>query len=158
MSGNRARQDLLVVGIGNILREDDGVGFDLVHRLREHFGSDLNCLEVYELDIVLAETIAKFDELLVIDALVIDEEVPFKLVPLLASESYIPAGGFISHVFDWGAILALARDCFGSRAKATLLGISANRFGLSEQLSPACAAKADKAFQFLLDYCSEIKT
>ncbi len=158
MSGNGARQDLLVVGVGNTLREDDGVGFDLVHRLRKHFGSALNCLEVYELDIVLAETIARFDELLVIDALVIDEEVPFKLVPLTAKESFIPAGGFISHVFDWGAILALARDGFGSRAKANLLGISANCFGLSEQLSPDCAAKADKAFQFLIDYCSKLTT
>ncbi len=158
MSGNRARQDLLVVGIGNTLREDDGVGFDLVHRLRKHFGSDLDCLEVYEMDIVLAETIAKHDELLVIDALVVDEDVPFKLVPLLASESFIPGGGFISHVFDWGAILALARDCFGNRGKANLLGISATSFGLSERLSPACAAKADEAFQFLLDYCSESKT
>ena len=151
------RQDLLVIGIGNTLREDDGVGIELVSRLKEHFNADLNCLEVYEPDIVLAETITEFDDLLIIDALVIPENLPFKLVPLSAGESFIPAGGFLSHVFDWGVILALSRDLFGGPGEAHLLGISASSFGLSEKLSAECAANAEEAFRYLLDYCSAVR-
>jgi hydrogenase maturation protease len=151
------RQELLVIGIGNTLREDDGVGIELVSRLREHFNAGLNCLEVYEPDIVLAETIAEFDDLLIIDALVIPENLPFKLVPLSAGESFIPAGGFLSHVFDWGVILALSRDLFGGPGEAKLLGISASSFGLSERLSAQCAANAEEAFRYLLDYCSAVR-
>ena len=106
------------------------------------------------MDIVLAEIIANFSELLVIDARVTDEEPPFTIVPLQAKEVAIPEGRFISHVFDWGVILALSRNCFDGSAEARLLGVSASSFGMSEELSPACAANADEAFQYLLDYCS----
>jgi hydrogenase maturation protease len=150
----RARENLLVVGVGNTLREDDGVGIDLLRRLRRRFGPSLTCMEVYELDIVLAETIAGFSELLVIDARVTDDGEPYQIVPLQAKEVALPQGGFVSHVFDWGVILALSRDCFGGTAEARLLGVSASHFGLSEELSPACAANAEKAFQYLLGYCS----
>ncbi len=155
MFTGKPRNDLLVVGIGNTLREDDGVGLELVGRLNSHFSEGLNCLEVYEADIVLAETIAGFSNLLIIDALVIDDDLPFKLIPLSAGTNLIPSGGFITHVFDWRVILALSRDLFDGRlVEANLLGVSATKFGLSEQLSPTCAARAEQAFQFLLEYCS----
>ena len=151
------RQNLLVIGIGNSLREDDGVGIELVRRLKDHFNASLNCLEVYEPDIVLAQEIADFDDLLIIDALVISENLPFKLVPLSAGESFVPAGGFISHVFDWSVILALSRNLFAGPGEANLLGVSASSFGLSEKLSAECAANAEEAFRYLLDYCSEVR-
>ena len=154
MENRTARPDLLVIGIGNSFREDDGVGFDLVGRLRRYFGSELNCLEIYELDIVLAETLAHYKELLVIDARIADDDETFKVLPLEAKEAAIPEGGFISHVFDWGLILALSRDCFGATVEAKLLGISANNFGMSETLSTRCAENAEQAYRFLIEYCS----
>jgi hydrogenase maturation protease len=155
MEEKKARRDLLVIGIGNSLREDDGVGLELIRRLRDTFGSGLNCLEVYEMDIVLAETVANYKELLVIDARVADDAEPFKVLLLEAKEAAIPEGGFISHVFDWGMILALARDCFGADIEAKLLGVSASHFGMSESLTPRCAENAEHAYRFLVDYCSE---
>jgi hydrogenase maturation protease len=158
MDTRKARKDLIVIGVGNSLREDDGVGFELIRRLREYFGSDLSCLEVYELDIVLAETLARYKELLVIDARITEDEVPFEVLPLEAKESTTPEGGFISHVFDWGLILALSRDCFGAEVEAKLLGVSATNFGMSETLSPRCIRNADEAYKFLIAYCSEGRT
>jgi hydrogenase maturation protease len=155
MNGKAARQDLLVIGIGNSLREDDGVGLELIRRLREHFGPGLNCLEVHELDIVLAETLSRYKELLVIDARVAEDDEPFVVLPLEAKEAAIPEGGFISHAFDWRLILALTRDCFGVEVKAKLLGVSASNFGMSESITPRCAENAEHAYRFLVDYCSE---
>ncbi len=151
---SRPRQDLLVIGTGNQIREDDGVGLLLLNRLRDYFQSKLSCLESYEPDILLAESIAEFRSVLIVDALVTTEDIPFRLIQLSAGESHIPQGGFISHVFDWRVILALSRDLFGGAGQAELLGISASNFGLSEKLSPPCAANAEKAFQFLINYCS----
>lgn len=146
---DKPRTDILVVGVGNSLRGDDGVGLHLVRRLGEWFGGRLNCFEANDADILFAEKIAGFDELLVIDAMVLEKGEPFAVVELVPSDTYIPAG-FVSHIFEWGAVMALAKDIYGKSPKASVLGVSASEFGFSENLSPACMANAEKAFRFLI--------
>lgn len=154
MAPREARQDLFVVGIGTPLRGDDRVGIELVRRLREHFGPGLACLELYEPEIALAERIANFEELLVVDAMAKASPAAFELVPLSPGDRVVPSGGLTSHVFDWGAILALSHRLYGGHTRGSVLGVAAASFEFSEGLSAACAAHADEAFRFLLDYCS----
>lgn len=154
MDPSAAPQDhhLFVVGIGNPLREDDGVGLYLVERLQAKFGVGFHGVIVYEPDIALAETIASFDTLLVVDALATATEEPFRLLSLAPAVSIYPAGGYSSHVFDWGMILAMARDLFGHAPQAFLCGVRAHSFGISQALSPQCQADAERAFTMLCDF------
>jgi len=76
MTKRPARQDLIVVGIGSTLRGDDRVGLDLVRRVQEHFGGELACLELSQPEVALAERLAGFDELLVVDAAVGQGDLP----------------------------------------------------------------------------------
>jgi hydrogenase maturation protease len=154
MTKRLARQDLIVVGIGSTLRGDDRVGFDLVRRVQEHFGGELACLELSQPEVALAERLAGFDELLVVDAAVGQGDLPYTLVELPVSDRLVPSGGLTSHVFDWGVILALSHRLYGGRARGRLLGVSAASFDLSEELSEPCARNAEVAFSFLVDYCS----
>ncbi len=154
MIGRRARHDLLVVGVGSSLRGDDRVGLELVRRVRERFGAGLVCLELNEPDVSLAERLAGFEELLVVDAAVGQGDQPYTLVDLPASDRLVPSGGLSSHVFDWGVILALSHRLYGGHARGRLLGVSASCFELSEALSEPCARNAERAFLFLIDYCS----
>ena len=154
MASRRARQDLLVVGIGSSLRGDDRVGLELVRRLQEHFGADLSCLELYEPDVALAERLAGFAELLVVDAAIGQGDEPYTLVELPVADRLVPSGGLTSHVFDWGVILALSHRLYGGRVQGRLLGVSASCFELSEELSETCARNAQQALAFLIDYCS----
>src|SRR5512133_2431792 len=94
-------QGLFVVGIGNPLREDDRVGIYLVERLQEHFGAGFHGMIVYEPEIALAETIASYATLLVVDALATEVEAPFQFMPLAPAATIYPGGGYSSHVFDW---------------------------------------------------------
>lgn len=149
------RNDLFVVGIGNPLREDDQVGLYLVERLRAHFGAELPAMVVYEPDIVLAETIAAYKTLLIVDASVSESEAPFRLAPLAPAATFCPGGGFSSHVFDWGMILAMARDLFGHAPQAFVCGVRARHFGISESLSPQCQADAEAAFVMLCEFVTE---
>lgn len=148
------RKNLLVIGVGNTLREDDGVGINLVRRLKACFPSWLNCIEIYEPDIILAQKIADFDNLLIVDAMVIENNEPYRVIPLEPAKSFIPLGGFATHVFDWTTILAMAKELFDQSPEARVLGVSASNFGFSESLSPLCKANAEKAFDFLVQYCS----
>jgi len=149
-----ARSDLLVLGIGQPLRQDDAVGLVLAQRLRRHFGPGLHCLDLHELDIALAEEIAAHDHLLVIDARRLAPGVPFAMTPLRAAEQLAVPGGFMSHIFDWSLLLALACQLFAGATRAELLGVGADQFGFSEDLSPTCAQNAERAFEFLTRYCA----
>ncbi len=148
------RNDLLVIGVGNTLREDDGVGMVLAGRLKSRFPS-LACMEVFAPDLLLAERMAEYDHVLILDAMPMEEDgEPFRIIPLEPARSVVPAVGFVTHVFDWGAVLAMAGQLFGKIPKTELLAISAGQFGFCETLSPGCAANAEKAFAFLMDYCT----
>ncbi|MCP4146228.1 MAG: hydrogenase maturation protease [bacterium] len=161
----KPRKDLIVIGVGNTLREDDGVGIVLLKRLKEHFGSDLKCIEAYGPDISFAEEIAEFDNLLLIDALPVEGEVEeeiesaetneersaFKLIPIKSEEGFQSAG-FTTHLCDWGEILLLAAELHNDAPKTELLGVYSYNFGISEEMSPQCKANAEKAFQFLMNY------
>ena len=156
MTARQARSDLLVLGVGNLLREDDGIGPRLVTRLKEAFGAELDALTLYELDIALAPELAAHERLLVIDAVAPDAEAqePFRLTSLSPSPHVTAPGGFLSHIFDWGMLLALARDLHGRAPQAELLAVSGERFGIGESISPAGRVNADAAFAFLVEYCS----
>ena len=149
-----ARKDLLVFGVGNPLRGDDGVGIVLLRRLQAHFGPGLNGKELLAPDVILAERIAAFDHLLIIDALAETQDAPYRLLDLAPAASFMPAGCMVSHCFDWPAILAMARELYGHSPKCQVLGIAAVRFEFSETLSPLCRKNADSAFDFLVSYCA----
>ena len=142
---------LLVIGVGNPLRGDDGVGLVLVRRLQAHFGSRLPTLEMMAPDVAWAERIAACRELLVIDAAADAAAAPFRLVDIAAAPSPLPAGGWVSHLFDWPAILALARHVHGRAPRTRLLAVSGVDFGICESLSTACRQNAEAAFAFLID-------
>ncbi len=154
MSRPEPRKEILVIGVGNTLREDDGVGVHLVRKLQNSFSGRLDCLEVYDPDILLAEQMAEYAETLVIDAMIIEDGAPFRLVPLLPAKSMLPSAGFVTHAFDWGAVLKMTEELFGKTLKTSLVGVSARNFGISETLSPFCHSNAEKAFDFLMDYCA----
>jgi hydrogenase maturation protease len=146
------RSDIYVVGIGNPLREDDQVGLHLIERLEGHFTGGFHGIKLYEPDIALAETIAGVPNLLIIDALAAEKELPYRMIELAPADNFCPTGGFSSHVFDWPMLLSMARDLFGSAPRTFLCGVRAHRFGISEQLSQECQADADAAFSYLCAY------
>lgn len=157
-AGGDPRKEILVLGIGNPLRGDDAVGIHLVERLIRHYGERLDAMVVYEADIALAETFAGYRRLLVVDALNDARDEAFCRLPLKAAASIFPRGGFSSHLFDWGMLLAMSRDLFGDLPEAELFGIRAHDFAISDQLSAPCATDADAAFSELcrlLDGLSE---
>lgn len=143
------RRDIMVIGIGNPLRGDDAVGIHLLQRLSKHFTSDFKGIIAYEADIGLAEELSSYPALLIIDALAASCEPPFQILPLPPAANIFPRGGFSSHSFNWGMVLAMARDIFGHCPEAFLCGIRAHSFAIDEKLSPLCQVAADTAFAYL---------
>lgn len=139
----QAAQSVLLIGYGNPGRMDDGLGPALVERLEERDIPGLTLDSDYQLTVEDAHAVARHDIVIFADADVSGPE-PYSFRKLC------PAGssGFSTHAVEPAEVLALARELFGARAKAFVLGIRGydfNAFGerLSARAERNLAVAAD---------------
>lgn len=146
-----ARDDTLVIGIGNSLRQDDGVGIEMIGRLERYFSGKINALFTYEPDLCLAEKISLFKRMIIIDAAFSDKEKPFDIITIEPAKAILHPGGVAAHLFDWPMLLAVARDIYGRAPEETIVvAISARNFAIDDRISDECAVNAEEAFQYLI--------
>jgi hydrogenase maturation protease len=127
-----ARCALLIIGYGNTLRRDDGVGPRVAEAVAALDLPGVSALAAPQLTPELAEPIARADRVVFVDAAVdAPREVRFR--PLAAAES----SQIMAHAADPSTLLALARDVFGRAPAAWWLTIPAEDLGFGEDLSDA---------------------
>ena len=126
---------ILLIGIGNTLRSDDGAGVHAVQRLAERFPSVASVC-VQELLPELAEPVAHCDRLICIDASVSCTQL--RLTRLQAARSDFAQD---SHAHSLQHLLWLARAVYRRQPRqAVLVEIPASGFAFGESLSPATEA------------------
>lgn len=122
---------LLVIGYGNTLRSDDGVGprvAEAVARLNLPRVATLSCgLLTPE----LAEPLARAAKVIFVDAAV-DAPREVQLRTLKPADS----SQIMAHAADPRTLLALARDVFGHAPEAWWLTVPVENIGIGEDLSP----------------------
>jgi hydrogenase maturation protease len=122
----------LVVGVGNPLREDDGVGWRLAEALAAAGVTTHTC---HQLLPELAAELSQVDLVLFADACVEGFPGQVRCQPLEASD----APGY-SHHLNASGLLALVRALYGHCPQAHLLSVAGAAFGYREGLSPAVEA------------------
>jgi len=116
---------LLVIGYGNTLRSDDGVG----QRVAEAV-ANVTTLTCDLLTPELADPISSAKQVIFVDAS-LDAPREVQLRPLAPAES----SQIMAHAADPRTMLALARDVFGHAPQAWWLTIPIENTGIGEQLS-----------------------
>jgi hydrogenase maturation protease len=142
---------VLVIGYGNPSRQDDGVGLAVVNGLRERagqvpldegddgfddLGHSLDTLFLQQLSPELAETLAEYDHVVLVDA-------HFGIYPELIHRTELdPQVGpaIVSHHFKPGTLLALAQQLYGRAPTAELISVRGFSFDFTSELSPQTAA------------------
>ncbi len=109
---------ILLIGIGNPGRQDDGLGPACAGILERDAVSHLKVEANYQLSVEDAEEIARHRTVIFADAAVEGPE-PF------AFESVTPAvtGSFTSHILDPQTVMALARELFNAETEAWAMKI-----------------------------------
>ena len=122
--------ELLVIGYGNTLRQDDGVGPKLAEAVAALALPGVRTLGCALLTPELAEAASQARVVVFADAAVdAPREVQLrKLEPAGSSQ-------IMAHAASPGTLLALARDVFGQAPEAWLLTIPAENIGIGEELS-----------------------
>ncbi len=147
---------VLVLGYGNVDRQDDGVAWHVLARLAQRLGSDFpsspeeeilpshqdpDFLFVLQLMPELAETISQYRRVCFVDAHT--GRVPDEIrVATVAVE--FQSSPFTHHLTP-STCLALAQALYHSQPQATLVSIRGYEFGFSRSLSTRTTALAEQA-------------
>jgi len=126
---------LLVIGYGNTLRSDDGVGPKVAEAVAALRLLGVETLSCGLLTPELADPIARAERVIFVDAAV-DAPREVQLRPLTPADS----SQIMAHAADPRTMLALARDVFGHAPTAWWLTIPAENMGFGEELSPSVRA------------------
>lgn len=139
---------VLIIGYGNPLRGDDGVGIRVAALLAGEQGEaaalhdpGVEVLACHQLTPELAPRVAAADRLILVDARADGEPgavIEQILAPLSLSDA---AGGFtLTHHLDPAGLLAAAQLLYSKAPPAVLLTVCGESFDYSEALSPRVAA------------------
>ena len=121
---------LLVVGFGNTLRRDDGVGPRVAAEVEKLRLAGVLTMACPQLTPEVADPVSQAGAVVFVDASV-DQGGPVRLRSLDPSDS----SQILAHAADPRILLALARDAFGRAPQAWMLTIPAKELGFGERLS-----------------------
>jgi hydrogenase maturation protease len=135
----------MVIGYGNSLRRDDGIGVLVAQHLSETLPADtVTVVSCRQLMPELADALADVDIVVFIDAS--DGSPPGKITIVPLPNDDRAEEGFTHH-FSPSTLLALGERLHGHRPEAFLVSICGQSFDLGEGLSPAVAAALPQAIQ-----------
>ena len=144
-------EKILVIGIGNIGRADDGLGWAFLDKLSgdERFEIQYR----YQLQVEDAELISNYQRVWFIDASheVYENGYSFEIPEPVSQFSYT------SHALPPSVILHLCQDIYGSFPEAHILGISGEEWGLRNGMSEIAKKRLELAFdQFVKSIEKEV--
>ena len=147
-SRHTADADFLVIGYGNTLRSDDGVGAKVAAAVDELALPGVTALVRHQLTPELAEPISEARAVVFVDAAA-DASTEVNLRPLE------PADGaqLMAHAADPRTLLAMAKQLFRRCPPAWWLTIPVENFEFGEELSPRARRGFEKAVQEIKNLC-----
>ncbi len=138
--------NILIVGIGNNGRQDDGLGWLFLDFLKEQETS-IDLEYKYQLQIEDAELISNYDKVIFVDATKEKTENGYYLKPCIPSEKY----GFSSHALEPETILYLCNTLYKNQPEASILGIEGYEWELKMGLSKKGIVNFNKAKKYFKD-------
>jgi hydrogenase maturation protease len=134
----KSAADLLVIGYGNTLRRDDGVGPKVAEVVAELALPGVRTLDCPLLTPELAEAVSQARAVIFVDAAV---DAPREV----QKRTLAPAGSsqVMAHAASPATVLALARDVFGHAPEAWLITIPVEDLGIGDEFS----ALAQRGFE-----------
>jgi hydrogenase maturation protease len=129
---------VLIIGFGNPLRSDDGIGWIAADQLRDQIeDSEIEILTCHQLHPELADRIADAQRVIFIDASIGDRPGMLE-VQSIASVPYSP--GSFSHQLDPARLLACTWELYRHSPEAFVVTVTGEDFGYGSNLTSTVAA------------------
>ena len=137
---------ICLIGVGNILRCDDGIGAYICNQI-EHLGlAGVDCLIVQQLQVELVEDILDYQLVIIADASLSDSEVD--LSPLNQFE----AGLASSHQIDAGMLFSVAKNIYQKELNIYICAVKGNDFSIGDTIKTAALASANTSVELIRNF------
>ncbi len=136
---------VLVIGYGNTLRSDDGVGQAVVERINAWNLPNVQVLAVHQLTPELAEPLSNVNLAIFVDAYPADFGEEVQVYPVEPASS----GWTMGHTSAPKGLLAIAQALYNYHPQAWLVAIPAKNFELGDRLSPLAERGIAKALKLI---------
>lgn len=144
------KKKALAVGIGSLIREDDGIGPYCVKLLqqKESWAKKelVDYLVVHQLDVIHCAVFAEYELVIFIDA---DAQDGYDIIRV---EEILPEPKphhFTSHIGSISDIMSLTGGLFGVTPKAYLAAVKGASFGVGDTLSPEAKENSREAVEIV---------
>lgn len=137
----------LVIGYGNPLRGDDGVGWAVIERLQQTpLAETLTLIASHQLLPELTDLIREATQVTFVDATVLGKPGTIRITSITPDLT----GPASSHQMGPGVLLAYTQELYGHCPPAHLITITGAQFGYEETLSPLIQVKLEAICQDVL--------
>jgi hydrogenase maturation protease len=135
---------VLLIGIGNCSRRDDGLGWAFLDKIKKKLPGSVELIYKYQLNIEDAELITETNTVIFIDAFSGVLENGFSFEKCLPVDSF----EFTTHALSPGVIVSLCKNLYDSEPNAYVLKIQGTEWELKDGLSPLAETNLKKALKF----------
>jgi hydrogenase maturation protease len=143
-AGRRGDRDVtLVIGFGNTLRSDDGVGPRVAAAVAAWDLPNVEAIAVHQLTPELAARLAQARMVVFVDARPGAEADAYEVHPISAA----PVSQAAGHTCDPRSLLNLARQAYGRHPSAWLVTVPATNLLFGERLSPTAERESKAALR-----------
>lgn len=134
----------LLFGIGNSGREDDGLGWAFLDKVKPQLPENFDIEYRYQLQVEDAELATQYQNVIFIDA----HKQVFKRGFVWDACLSKPTDSFTSHELDPETIMYLSESIYNKKPNAHILGISGEKFNLQIGLTKSGNKNLTKALDF----------
>ena len=135
----------LLIGMGNTLRSDDGIGAFICAKIEAMQVEQLSTMIVQQLQVEIIEELLQFDAIIIVDASVGKDDIEFSA--LKTNETQTVSS---SHHINAAMLHALAEKVCGKKLNMYLCAVPAENFEIGETLSQLALINANKAIKIIL--------
>jgi hydrogenase maturation protease len=153
MAARLKTMTVLVIGYGNTLRGDDGIGYQVAETVTKWQLPQVRSIAIHQLLPELAADIAEVDLVIFVDAIVTQNPVKTNI-----NITPIVAGGdenFSTHIITPQLLLGLSQKLYAAIPDAYLLTIPAIDFTLGANLSSIASTGKDLALEYLKSWLDD---
>ncbi|MBN1378796.1 MAG: hydrogenase maturation protease [Gammaproteobacteria bacterium] len=139
-----SKQPLFIYGIGNVGRQDDGLGWAFIEALEDNPPSNVETFRNYQLNIEDAEIISHYSQVLFVDASKSESVETFRC---RAVEPYASLS-FTSHYLSMESVLALCQNVYNKTPVTHVIEIRGYAWELQQGLTNQAQQNLDMAVGF----------
>ena len=137
------RRSILLIGYGNLLRSDDGIGQQIAQEITSWQIPNVKTIAIHQLTPELAETLPEYDIAIFVDACSISDYQDIQIEQIKSSQ-FNP---IVGHVSDPRSLLALAQALYARVPRAWWVMVPGVNFEVGDRLSSTAEQNIETALQ-----------